>query len=252
MINDLKNLLALQEVDLRILELEKSKEEFPVKVVELEKTISDAAAVVENTGLKIEEMKTEKKEVEDQIENAKISLERSQERLNTIRTNKEYDAVHSEIETHKHIVSGADKRLQKFANEIEALQTQLEEEETAHKQLLEENQPQIDELKATIATIDSSIAEVVSERDKLSPLINKQFVRTYDHIRATRKRGTAISVVDNVERNCTVCFMVVPPQHINQMRKGPNLVFCQGCGSILIWEGSLTESSTVGENSSVE
>ena len=99
MSNDIKKLLTLQECDLRIVELENSKKEFPIRVAELEKAIADAAGTVEETKERIEEITNEKKAAEEQIANAKLSLEKSQERLNTIRTNKEYDAVHAEIES---------------------------------------------------------------------------------------------------------------------------------------------------------
>ncbi len=241
MSTDYKLLLALQDCDLRIIELERSKEEFPVKVTELEKAVADAAGTIENTQKRIEELTQEKKNVEEQVIDASIALEKSQERLNTIKTNKEYDAVHAEIETHKNIVATADKRIQKFTAEIETLQNALDEEKEAFEKISAENQPQIDDLKQKIATIDSSVADVVAEKEKLIPQIAKPYIRAYDHIRASRKKGKVISIISNADRNCTVCYQVVPPQLVNQIRKGTDIVYCQSCGSILILESSIAE-----------
>lgn len=242
--NDIKNLLALQDCDLRIVELENSKEEFPIRVTEFEKAITDAAGTIEDTRKRSEEITNERKAVEEQIVNGKISLEKSQERLNTIRTNKEYDAVHAEIETYKNMVASSDKRLLKFSSEIEILENALNEEKETFENISSENQPQIDDLNQQIATIDSSVAEVVEEKEKLIPQISKMYIRAYNHVRSNRKKGKVIGVVSNVERNCTICYQLVPPQLVNQIRKGIEIVYCQSCGSILILESSVDENES--------
>ena len=247
MSNDFKNLIELQKIDLRIIELEQSKEEYPKTVESLEKIISDAKVTVENCESRLDEVRTEKKAVEEQKTNAKLSLEKSQERLNSVKTNKEYDAVHTEIETHKNILSSADKKIQRFSDEIEAIESELGEAKSEYDKIVEENQPQIDELKEKIATIDSAIAEVVSERESLVPNINKRYVRTYDHIRIGRRRGEVIGVVEGTHGNCAICYQKLQPQVVNQVRKGNDLVFCQSCGSILIWK-ALVDGET-GEES---
>lgn len=246
MSTDFKNLIELQKIDLRIIKLEQSKEEFPKTVENLEKIISDAKGVLENIETRLEEARTEKKAIEEQKVNAKRSLEKSQERLNSVKTNKEYDAVHTEIETHKNLLSTADKKIQRFSDEIEAIEKELEEAKGEFDKAVEDNQPQIDELKEKIATIDSAIAEVVTEREKLLPNINKRYVRTYDHIRMGRKKGMVISIVEGTHTNCSICYQKLQPQVVNQVRKGSDLVFCQNCGSILIWK-ELVDGETGGE-----
>lgn len=243
MSNDFKKLLELQKIDLRIIEQEKSKEEYPKTVESLEKLISDAKATIENSESRLDEVRIEKKAVEEQKTNAKLSLEKSQERLNSVKTNREYDAVHTEIETHKNISSSADKKIQRLSDDIETVEGELNEAKSEYDKIVEENQPQIDELKAKIATIDSAIAEVVSERDGLIPDINKRYVRTYDHIRIGRKRGMVIGIVEGTHGNCAICYQKLQPQVVNQVRKGNDLVFCQSCGSILIWKAFVDDEA---------
>lgn len=239
---DLKNLIELQDIDIRIIELERSKEEFPIIVNKLEKTISQAEETIKNIETELSEIKNEKKTAEERITNAKLSLDKSQKRLNTIKTNKEYDAVHAEIETHKHIVASADKSLQKYSNDNEILEARLNEAQNAYDQITTENKPQIKELKAKIATIDSTIEEVGSERDGLVPTIQKQYMRAYDHVRSRRKKGKALSIVNRIDRNCTVCYQLLQPQVINQIRKGVDIIYCRSCGSLLIWKENVVEN----------
>jgi len=247
MSNDFRKLLELEKIDLRIIELEQSKEEYPKTVEKLEKVISDAKAGLENIEARLEDARKEKKAVEEQKANAQLSLEKSQERLNSVKTNKEYDAVHTEIETHKNILSTADKKILRFSDEIYAIENELNEAKGEYDKTVEANQPQIDELKEKIATIDSAIAEVVTERESLVPDINKRYVRTYDHIRVGRKRGVVISLVEGTHGNCSVCYQKQQPQVVNEVRKGKDIIFCQNCGSILIWK-AFVEDETGGES----
>ncbi len=236
MSNDFKNLVELQDVDLKIIDLEKSKEEFPIKVETLENEIKEAKGQLETREEELNQLLTEQKKIEEQIVTSKSSLDKSQERLNTIKTNKEYDAVHTEIETQKNLLNTGEKRLKKISQEIETLQSDIEEKRTTAEEVTTKNQPEIDELKTKIAGIDSVIAEVNKDREKIAAEANKFYLRSYNHIRSNRKSGSVISVVVSSSRNCDVCYQMIDPQAINEMRKGSNLVYCQNCGSILIWE----------------
>lgn len=238
---DMSYLVELQDLDIKIIELESSKKEFPITVEKLEKAISDAENDVKDLERNLEAINNEKKESEQQIINTEILLKRSQERLNIIKTNKEYDAIHAEIDSLKNIIASAQKRLQKFNEDSKNYESKLDEILNSYNQISTENEPKIAELKEKIATIDSSIAEVVTVRDKLIEKINKYYLRAYSHIRSSRKKGKVIGLVNNTERNCTVCFQVLQPQVVNQIRKGTSIIYCHNCGSILIWQENSCE-----------
>ncbi|MBD3418627.1 MAG: hypothetical protein GF398_00770 [Chitinivibrionales bacterium] len=245
---DLMILRKLQEVDLKIRELELSKVEFPQQVENLEGAITSAQAELDSITTRLEELTVEKKKISTETEEATASLAKSQERLNTITTNREYDAVHTEIESAKSIIANADSRLKKVAHEEEQLTEAKKTAEEKLAQIAEENEPLIKELKDKIATIDSRIAEVMVERNTLVPQVRKQFLSTYDFIRNKRKSGLALSIVDE-SGTCSVCYKVLEPQIINEIKIGKNLVNCQSCGSIFAWKDHTVADEEQGEES---
>ncbi|MFP4417914.1 MAG: zinc ribbon domain-containing protein [Chitinivibrionales bacterium] len=234
MLKDLQYLVKLQEVDSRIFDLEQSKEEFPRQVEELEKAIQDAQNSVESISKKLEEVEQERKKVDQKITDSKLALERSQERLNSITTNREYDAVHEEIESNRSIVQSGEAKLQAFDTQIEKLSVAKEEAEKQFEEIKAENQPSIDDLKSRIASIDSNIAKEMKERNEISDKINRQYYRTYEHIHTRRKTAKVVSLVDEENKTCTVCFRVLERQLYNKVRSGKSLEICESCGSILI------------------
>lgn len=236
---ELEYLVQLQEIDLRIREQELAQEQYPAAVTELEQAIAKAKSILDNAAKKLQKAESEKKTFEDQIENAKSHLEKSQERLNSIKTNREYDAVHAEIEAQKNLLNNAETKRKNLGEEIQKMQSNVENSTAEYERIKSENEPQIADLKAKIGAIDSNIAEITKERDLVLPKISKQYLRTYDLIRKKRKNGKAISTVNT--RTCGICFKVLEPQLINEVKRGIKMILCQNCGSILVWNESIVK-----------
>jgi predicted nucleic acid-binding Zn-ribbon protein len=230
---ELEYLVLLQEIDLRIREQELAQEQYPAAVTDLEQGISKAKATLDNAIKKLQKAESEKKAFEDQIENAKTHLEKSQERLNSIKTNREYDAVHAEIEAQKNMLNNAENKSKILNDEIQKMQANKDNCSSEFDRIKSENEPRIVELNAKIGAIDTNIAKISKERDVLIPKISKQYLRTYDLIRKKKKTGKALSTV--LTRTCGACYKVLEPQLINEVKRGIKLILCQNCGSILIW-----------------
>lgn len=231
---DLELLIQLQEIDLRIKEQENAREQYPSLVADLENAIATAQKKLDSANETLAKFEKEKNAADDQVKKSVEALQKSQDRLNSIKTNREYDAVHAEIENQKNLMNTSESKKKTLVNEIEKAKKNSEEAKVEFEKIKTENEPKISELKEKIGAIDSNIAEIEKERNVITPDINKQFLRTYDLIRKKRKNGRAVSQVTSTNRTCTVCYKVLEPQAFNELKKGTRLTLCQSCGSILI------------------
>jgi hypothetical protein len=226
MISDLESLIKLQEIDLKISELVHAQQEFPSTISSYSGTIKTALDSVDAIKKRLADLVSEKKSTEDKISDAKTQLDRSQERLNTIKTNREYDAVHTQIENFKNTLTSGDAKLKTLAQEAELLQQSLEKEIVELEKIKSENEPHI----------GVSIAELTARRNEIMATVPKAILRTYDYILKRRKTGQVLSFVKGDARTCSVCFKILEPQLINEIRKGAKMITCQNCGSIFIWK----------------
>ena len=233
---EFETLSRLQDIDLRVLEIEKSKEEFPEQLAALEAELADAGNSVTSLTEKLERAKKSRKDFEEQLADAQAALDKSQDRLSAVKTNKEYDAVHAEMETHKHTLAGGEKRVEKLAEDIASYEAKIAEVEAASKARVDELTPLIEELRTRIASIDTTIAAAVAEREAVLPTVPKPLLRAYENVRRGRKDGRVISVVNSTERICTVCYQKLQPQVVNTLRRGAGISYCQNCGSIMVWQ----------------
>ncbi|HUI90758.1 MAG TPA: C4-type zinc ribbon domain-containing protein [Chitinivibrionales bacterium] len=235
MIKDLESLIHLQAIDLQIHEILQSQRDLPKLLSELEKAVVSAQKTVDGVSQQLAANATEKKTFEEKVGTAKSALEKSQERLSSIKTNREYDAVHAEIENFKSIIAGADARMKSLSAETDKLQQSLEAHKAEREKIKGENDPKIAELKTKIASIDSSVAQLKEGRGAIIAGIPKPLLRTYEHILSRRKNAKVLSFVDDSHRTCSSCFKVLETQLVNEIRKGARLLTCQNCGAIFVW-----------------
>lgn len=236
MISDLESLIKLQEIDLKISELVHAQEEFPSTISSYSGTIKTASDAVDVIIKRLAEVVSEKKAMEDKISDAKTQLDKSQERLNTIKTNREYDAVHTQIENFKNTMTSGDAKLKMLSQETELLQQSLEKETAELEKIKSENEPHIAEIQGKIDTLAVSIAELTAQRNEIIAKVPKTVLRTYDYILKRRKNGHVLSFVKGDARTCSVCYKILEPQLLNEIRKGTKMITCQNCGSIFIWK----------------
>jgi len=235
MTQDLENLIKLQEIDLRIIEQELAKEQYPVAVAELKARIA-AAEYAKNAAVAgLEQFAGSIADAEEQIVKMRGSLEKSQERLNSIKTNREYDAVHAEIESQKAMLETAEAKKKGVEANVEKYTAAREEAQKEFEAVVAELQPQIDELNAKIGAIDSVIAEIMEERKAVDPYLTSHTRRTYDSIRKKRKNGKTVSLIVGAAKNCAHCFMILRPQLYADLRRGNDFILCENCGSMLVW-----------------
>lgn len=236
MISELEALIKLQRIDARISELVRAREGFPATIASLEAHVKKAQDGLDALIKKHNDLLHEKKTIEAAISDAKAQLDKSQELLNTIKTNREYDAVHTQIENFKHIVSGGDAQLRNFDHEAEQLLRSIDNSKAELDKITSESGPKFAEIQSAMDTMGSSISQAVAERDQLVALVPKSLLRTYDYILKRRKNGKVLSFVDGGNRTCSVCFKILEPQLINEIRKANKIITCQNCGSIFVWK----------------
>jgi len=235
-IQDLECLIKLQDIDLRIKEQELAKEQYPAAVLDLQTQIKNAENSRDAAAAKLAQLTGGVAEFDGQTAKLRESLSKSQERLGSIQTNREYDAVHKEIEAQKAMLGTSESRKAGLEADIEAQTAALAEAEKEFERVKSELEPQIADLTAKIGAIDSIIAEITKERDAVSPQVSQHTQRTYDSIRKKRKNGKAVSLVGSKARTCSTCFMVLQPQVYNVVKRGSKVVICESCGSMLIYD----------------
>ncbi len=226
----LRLLLEIQEYDSKLLELQMRKDFFPGLLKSLEDQIVEIEKEFEEKSTRLRELKKEISMLEIELQEERDGLAKSQEKLMKVTTNKEYDAVQAEIATHEERIAKIEERLIILMDEEDSLSREVADLEVRAKEVKERNTKRIEEIKKSAGQIDSIIAQIKADRDRLAKLVDQRILRRYEQIR----RGTqGVAVVGIVNRACGGCMQALPPQIIQDIRAG-KIIVCQNCGRIIV------------------
>jgi predicted nucleic acid-binding Zn-ribbon protein len=229
---DLSLLLDLQEIDDQLGELERSKIYLPEMIQNLEKELTDLEKAIDDDGAALLESEKEQKLLELEIETDKQELEKFQKQMRVIKTNKEYDALTAEIDSKRREISYKEEQVLTLMAQIDEYQEKLAEMKGRLQEIQASNTEQLKMLKKQASTLQAKIDEKMAQRGNIVKDINRQVIGTYERV---RKGKGGMVVVPIRKKACSGCFKQIPPQRIQEIRRGDRIFACDSCGRILIW-----------------
>jgi len=225
----IEQMLALQETDRRIRELERLKSDIPARQESEKKRLEQHKADL-NTAEELQKQRqasSRELDVEVQARHQRILKLRTQQM--EIKTNREFRAIEDEIAAINAEISGIEDRELVLMQDIEdarsgvaASRGKLEREESAVR-------ADISEWDARIRTIEGDLAELRRKRAGQTAGIDAERLSTYEAI-FSRRDLALVPVVDGV---CSGCHMNVPRYVVHDARKQAEMVRCTYCGRLL-------------------
>lgn len=173
-------------------------------------------------------------------------IEKLRTQMNTVTTNKEYQALLVEVNT------------------IKLERGKLEEQALMQMQLVEEMSGRLDDLKTQIedqqkmlsaakkevadalAEVKDRLDEVQAQRDKAAADVPEDVMKVYMH--NLDSTGEPLGVVEEADRKrleyiCGGCYMQIPIERINTLlTRRDEMVTCSSCGRILVIDETLRDA----------
>jgi len=232
MYDQLPALLQLQEVDEEIDKLERIKAEIPVKLRSSEAELEKYRSKFQAKNDTLEEQQKERRSKDRQLSAQQAQLEKYKSQRLSVKTNQEYTALESEIAAMEKANSAIEDEILEFmilidgaTDEIEVARKELKVQEDVYNSEKSEILAQIEEL-------EKQIAKCRKGRKRHLGKIDPALMRRYDSWR--KRRGSSlVAVIEG--QSCGGCHLRLPPQLVNEVRKGEKLYTCNSCGRILYW-----------------
>ena len=233
MIESIEVLKKLQSLKNKINELERYKE-CRKQDVQKKKDQIEAKRILSG------EKHKEKISVQKEIDRKELDLKTDEGeiskfnvKLNTIKTNKEYTALCSEIGSKKADMSILEdgilntmSRLEIVNKEYSELTENLKREEESLKELVKS-------VEADVRETDIEIEKVQNDQKKYIDSLDEDTLYHYNRLSNIKGGKAVVAVMGNV---CGGCFMNITAQTLNLLMGGKELVFCQSCSRILYLE----------------
>jgi len=225
--------IQLQSLDQRIAALDKEVAALPKHIAVIEKTLeshvrkldADRAALVAN------QKDRKKLETEIQIHEQKISKLRDQ--MLQAKTNEQYRAFQNEIEYAEKEIRKAEDRILELMSESEPLDLNVKKAEGALKEEKLAVEAEKGRARERTATDKAQLEQLRGERKEAAAKLPAATNSSYERIRKKWHGGSAIA--EAVDGRCSACQLVIRPQHLQDMKKGEELMTCENCGRFLYY-----------------
>ncbi len=226
-------LMQLQGLDYQLGELERSKEYLPDMIENLEGEITAAKNVLDETQDQLEATRLEHKRLELRVKDKTSELERLKSQMMQVKTNKEYDAISREIDHARNEINSAEEDILQAMETIDTLTNEVEAKKKELEEITQANTEQLNTIKNEIDSVGDKIKIKQGERENVLVRLDKPLVSVYERVRRGKGAGAVVAVK---HRACSGCFKNLPPQLVQEIRRGERVITCDSCGRILIWD----------------
>jgi len=229
---DLKNVIELQQVDLKIAELTKQIDSLPAQIQALHSRLDEFLHAQEERKKRLAANQHDRKELDGDIKVIQEKITKHKDQLYQVKTNEQFRAMTKEIEGEEAKVRAIEDTILEKMLEAEEIQKHVQEAAARLESEKALVAAEVARLEAEQRSDDDERRGLQARRNELQDSLSESTRNLYDRIRPAR-RGMAVAEVRG--GLCTACNVLVRPQIYNEVRTNEVLLTCENCGRIIYY-----------------
>jgi len=230
----LELLWELQEIDLDLKHIKEERERYPKEIKRLDEKKNIEKEKMQKEKERIELLEKERRQKEGHLNLEQEKIKRAEGRMFEVKTNKEYQALLSEVDTIKEAISREEEEILKVLDEIDELKKSLSKREKEVAVVMEKVEAEKKIIQEKMVQDDEIWKKRMERREVLTKQLESKLYKLYNTLKEKRQ---GVGVVSVKHETCQGCFVNVPPQMFIEVQKNNALIRCPNCNRILYWEG---------------
>tara|TARA_Y100001970_G_C13981878_1_gene723610 strand:+ start:72 stop:788 length:717 start_codon:yes stop_codon:yes gene_type:complete len=233
----LKQLISLQDVDSKIIEINSMAGDLPERVESKEKKINDLNLEIQNKNSKIEELEKEIRKLNAENEDSQIKLDKHKSQLFLVKSNKEYDALNEEIDYLKTSLSESEDKFLSLETEKDELSDAKKIDETEIESLKEKLIKEQELLNKTMSDSELELNSLNTKRKGIVKDISDNHLSLYNKL----KDALGMGIAPLNGGCCGNCFSMLPPQMVIEIKSNQIIHSCPSCSVMAFWREEMEE-----------
>jgi predicted nucleic acid-binding Zn-ribbon protein len=230
-----EKLRTLQDILSEKITLEKDIQEIPKLLITQEELLARLKESYIKKNQEYTAAKISEGEYRNLLLQAEIDREKSEKNMDSISTQREYEALDKEIRD----ASEKEQQYRKELQREERALAELDEQIRQNNSLIEQQEQDLAERRASIeaevAEKKAQVAELERQERDIIPGLDPEALFKFERIIRNKGGRGIVAIKSGV---CMGCHMILPAQFANRVRKGEDIVFCPYCSRILFYEES--------------
>lgn len=230
-----ENLRTLQDILSQKITLEHDIQEMPKILNAQEELLARLKKTFIEKNQEYERARLAEAEYRNLLVEAEHSREHAEKNMDSINTQREYEALDKEIRD----ASDKEQQYRKELQVQERTLLDLDEQMRQNAALIQQQEAELAERRASIeveiAEKKAQVAQLVEQERTVTPDIDVEVLFKFERIIRNKMGRGIVAIKGGV---CMGCHMILPAQFANSVRLGEEIVFCPYCSRILYYEAS--------------
>ena len=227
-------LVKVQQIEIEAGELKAYLKKVPARISSLEQQLEEFIRGVEDDEAAIEDFNKQYRVLEGDVQLNLSKIQKSQEKLRSVKTNKEYQSSLKEIDDIKSINSKLEDEMLELLEKIETAEKAIKERKQHYTEIVEDSKREKESIERDAEQREENLVELESKHVAIAAELNTGLLKIFSQVKA--KQGDLVAIVAVQDAVCQGCNMNIPPQVYNELQRCDSLRYCPSCFRIIYWQ----------------
>jgi len=229
-------LVKLQKIDIETGKIKSRLVNIPNQMSTLDQELEELTRSVQSEEETIDELNKKYRTYESDVQQNLTKIGKSQEKLRSVKTNKEYQSSLKEIEDIEKINSKLEDEMLEFLEQIDNAENILKERKEHFSEIVNQTNQEKEAINQDAEQSKHQLGRLEKDRNAISTDLDSSLLGIFERVKA--KQTDSVGIVEVKDAVCQGCNLNIPPQMYNELHRCDNLKNCPNCQRIIYWEGN--------------
>jgi predicted nucleic acid-binding Zn-ribbon protein len=178
-------------------------------------------------------------ELQAEVRQMNLQIDRSREKLSRCRTEREANAVQRELEELRKLLRDRELEIEKIVGLLDQARSEMTNTVSERDAIASELGQSESRVTSRLGELEQQAGAKEKTRKELVAKVKPQLYSRYEMVR--KRRGTALAATN--DGTCGACHMLLPPMMYQQLLRGDSFGQCPSCHRILYFRGAVATDS---------
>lgn len=227
----IKVLVRLQHLDTEAVRIKSTLNNVSKKLEKLDSSLKEIEQTIKDQESVFDELKKQYRDYESDVKINLAKNKKSQEKLRSVKTNKEYQSLLKEIDDVKSKNSLIEDKMIECLDRMDETENIIVKKKDEYLQFSDRIISEKQSIEYEAGIEKEKLNELDLDRKNVSDIIDSQLLKTYLMLKERHQGGLAVVPVKDAV--CHGCNVNLPPQLYNELFRYNSLKFCPNCQRII-------------------
>ena len=226
-------LVEVQDVETEINKADRQIQSLENEADALEHAAGEYEGRVAQEKTALDDLRKNYRELESESKMNAEQIVKSNEKLRSVKTNKEYQAILKEIDEIRKKNSAIEDRMLERLEAIETAESTVKDKQSELTDFLRECKEKREALLARAQRERQAMETLNEKKGQVSAKVDSKWIAVLDDV---KKKVRGLAVVPVEQAICMGCHLNIPPQLFNELQRFDEIRYCPHCHRIIYWQ----------------